>query len=42
VREDDRYVVYAFVGGNDLFAHPTSVTQFSFSRENSREMSVIG
>jgi hypothetical protein len=29
------------VGGCDFFAHPTSVTQFSFSRENSREMSAV-
>src|SRR6266496_2362102 len=37
--DDGRDVVYAFVGGRDLLAHPTSLTQFSFSRENSREMS---
>jgi hypothetical protein len=40
VRDDGRYVVYSFVGCCDLFAHPTSLTQFSFSRENSHEMSV--
>jgi len=38
VRDDGRYVVYSFVGGSDFCAHPTSLTQFSFSRENSREM----
>jgi hypothetical protein len=27
------------VGCYDLLAHPTSLTQFSFSRGNSREMS---
>jgi hypothetical protein len=40
MRYDGRYVVYAFVGCGDFCAHPTSVSQFSFSRENSREMSV--
>ncbi len=37
-RDEGRDVVYAFVGCCDLLAHPTSLTQFSFSRENSREM----
>jgi hypothetical protein len=41
VRDDGWYVVYSFVGCGDFFVHPTSLTQFSFSRENSREMSVI-
>jgi hypothetical protein len=40
VRDDSWDVVYAFVGYCDLWAHPTSLTQFSFSRENSRELSV--
>jgi hypothetical protein len=39
VRDDSWDVVYAFVGYGDLWAHPTSLTQFSFSRENSRELS---
>jgi len=38
--DDGWDVVYAFVDGGDFFAHPTSVTQFSFSHKNSREMSV--
>src|SRR6266568_8803770 len=42
MRDDGRDVVYAFVGCDDLLAHPTSLTQFSFSRENSHEMSAHG
>lgn len=38
VRDEGRYVVDSFVDGSDFYAHPTSLTQFSFSRENSREM----
>jgi hypothetical protein len=41
VRDDSWDVVYAFVGYGDLWAHPTSLTQFSFSRENSRELSAL-
>src|SRR5262249_60142595 len=39
VHNDSWYVVYAFVGCCDCCAHPTSLTQISFSRENSHEMS---
>ena len=38
VRDDGRYVVDSFVDGSDFCAHPTSLTHFSFARENSREM----
>ena len=38
MRDDGRDVVYSFVGCCNLLAHPTSLTQFSFSRENSCEM----
>ena len=38
LRDDDRYIVYAFVGCCDLLAHPTSLSQFLFSRDHSREM----
>jgi hypothetical protein len=38
MRDDGRDVVYAFVGCCDRLAHPTSLTQFSFLCENSREM----
>jgi hypothetical protein len=41
VRDHGWYVVDSFVGCCDFFAHPTSVTQCSFSRENSRETSVL-
>ena len=39
VRDDCRYVVYSFVGGGNVCTHATSVAHFSFSRENSYEMS---
>jgi hypothetical protein len=39
MRDDGWYVVYSFVGCCDLFAHPTSLPQFSFSRDNSHELS---
>jgi len=38
VGEDGRDVVDSCVGCGNFFAHPTSVTQFSFLRENSHEM----
>jgi hypothetical protein len=41
VRDDGREVVYSFVGYCDFCAHPTSVTQFSVSRENTHELSVV-
>ena len=37
-REDSRDVVDSFVGCGHVFAHPTSLTPFSFSCENSCEM----
>jgi len=40
VRDDGWYVIYSFVGCCDFVAHPPSLTQFLFSRDNSREMSV--
>src|SRR5439155_25168261 len=40
VHNDGWYVVHAFVGCSDCYAHPTSSTQIAFSRENSHEMSV--
>src|SRR6266581_9785068 len=40
VRDDGREVVYSFVGYCDFCAHPTSLTHFSVSRENSHELSV--
>jgi hypothetical protein len=40
VRDDGREVVYSFVGYCNFCAHPTSLTQFSVSRENSHELSV--
>jgi hypothetical protein len=39
VHKDGWYVVDAFVGCCNSCAHPTSLTQISFSRENSHEMS---
>jgi len=39
VRDDGREVVYSFVGYCNFCAHPTSLTQFSVSRENSHELS---
>src|SRR5206468_8673297 len=39
LREDDRDIVYSLVLDCNLFAHPTSVSQFSFSRDYSRERS---
>src|SRR5262249_49134094 len=41
IPDDRRDTVYAFVGCGDCFAHPTSLTQFPFLSENSREMSVL-
>src|SRR4029450_11706294 len=41
MRDDGWYVVYSFVGCCDLFAHPTSLPQFSFSRDNSHELSAL-
>jgi hypothetical protein len=41
MRDDRRDSVYSFMGCGDLLAHPMSLTHFSFSRENSREMSVM-
>ena len=41
VHKDGWYVVDAFVGCCNCCAHPTSLTQISFSRENSHEMSVL-
>src|SRR5207253_4786691 len=41
--DDDRNIIYSFVGcSTDLSVHPTNLTQFSFSREFSRETSVKG
>ena len=42
MRDDGWYVVYSFVGCCDFLAHPTSLTPFSFSRENLHELSVTG
>jgi len=41
VHKDGWYVVDAFVGCCNCCAHPTSLTQISFSRENSHEMSAV-
>jgi hypothetical protein len=41
LREDDRYIVYSLVLDCHLFAHLTSVSQYYFSRDYSRERAVI-